>query len=337
MGGGVARGDTACFVVSVLPRARVTIACAAVAALAACSSDTTGPSTNRDPATARFVTEDIARFWVAFDDIDSESDTLPLRRDYLDAGTIGLRVFTERRWRNARTLTSMVYPRRNYYASIRNNSLQVAALTPGLRTIYERMLERYPPAVFPDVYFVIGGLGTGGTTSDTGLLIGVEMFSRAPNSPVDELTPWQQSVTQPLDVLPAIVAHELVHYQQAAGGNTLLAQAFREGAADFLSELLTGKKISPDRDAYGDLHEAELWREFEREMSGTQVSRWLYNGGTVEQGGRPADLGYYIGSRIAQAYYDRTADKAAAVRDIIRATDYAGLLRRSGYADRFPD
>ena len=50
--------------------------------------------------------------------------------------------------------------------------------------------------------------------------------------------------------------------------------------------------------------------------------------------GRPNDLGYFIGYRIAQAYYQRAADKAQAVRDIITGCG-AGvheLLGRSGYA-----
>ena len=50
--------------------------------------------------------------------------------------------------------------------------------------------------------------------------------------------------------------------------------------------------------------------------------------------GRPNDLGYFIGYRIAQAYYQRASDKSQAVRDIIAACrgDARDFLARSGYA-----
>jgi uncharacterized protein YjaZ len=49
-------------------------------------------------------------------------------------------------------------------------------------------------------------------------------------------------------------------------------------------------------------------------------------------GDRPNDLGYFIGYRIAQAYYTRARDKRAAIRDILRVRDVDRLLRESGYA-----
>ena len=306
--------------------------------LAACSSDATGPPAARSPAAARFVTEDIDRFWLAFDKLGETADSMPFRRDYLDPGTVGLADFTARRWKNARTLTNMVHPRRQYYASIRTNTRQIAMLEPAMRQIYERMAELYPAADFPNVYFVIGGMSTGGTTSPSGLLIGAELFSRSPNSPVHELTPWQQMVAKSSETLPAVVAHELVHFQQTGGGSSLLAQSIKEGSADFIGELISGLNLGADRKAYGDAHEAALWREFSAVMNGSDVSQWLYNGGSVTgPESRPADLGYYIGSRIAEAYYERTPDKAKAIRDILLVTNAAQFLAQSGYAERFPN
>ncbi len=49
--------------------------------------------------------------------------------------------------------------------------------------------------------------------------------------------------------------------------------------------------------------------------------------------GRPNDLGYFIGYRIAEAYYNRTADKQHAIRDIINGGNgnVRELLAKSGY------
>ena len=56
---------------------------------------------------------------------------------------------------------------------------------------------------------------------------------------------------------------------------------------------------------------------------------WLYGG---QPEGWPADLGYFVGYRICQAYYESSDDKAAAVRALLLNTDGAELLAQSGYA-----
>ena len=302
--------------------------------LAACSSLPSGPrSTNTNPEAARIVAEDIPRFWVAFDKMTASSDTLPLRVDYLDRGTDGLKDFTNARWKNARTLAAMVWPIRSYYTSIRQNTLTATSLEPELRKAYRALASQYSDAVFPDVYLAIGGMSTGGTTSDRGLLIGTELFSRAPDSPVSVLSPWGQTVVRAVDILPAIVAHELTHYQQQYGSvPNLLGQSIREGSADFVGELLTGRTINDSLRVYGDAHEAEIWRDFSAVMNGSDYSKWLYNGGSVTNtSNRPADLGYYVGYKITAAYYARQSDKRQALRDIFRISDFSKFLQASGY------
>jgi len=303
--------------------------------VAACSSSTEPSRTSSTPTSARIITEDIPRFWVAFDKMTSLADTLPLRVEYLDRGTDGLKDFTTARWKNARTLASMIWPLRAYYASIRANTLSVQSLEPAIRRTFTALDTLLDDAIFPDVYFDIGGMGTGGTTSSHGLLIGTELFARAPDSPTSVLTPWQQSVTRSVDFLPVIVAHELTHYQQryAAPTTTLLAQAIVEGSADFVGELLSGQTINAPIHAYGDAHEADVWRDFTTQMHGTDLSRWLYNGGSITSStDRPADLGYYVGYRITAAYYAKQPDKRKALLGILRITDFDQFLAESGYS-----
>ena len=299
-------------------------------AVVGCSSST-APRDLPSPAEARIVTSDIAAFWAAFDQISSSTDTMPLR-GYIDNGSAGLKDFTELRWKNAATLTQAVWARRAYYASVRNTSLAAAQLEPQIRAAFEVADTLIDNAIFPDVYFTIGWLATGGTTSNHGLLIGVELFSLAPDSPVQELTPWQKSVVRSNEILPAIVAHELVHYQQTTGGRTLLGQAIREGAADFIGKMLSGRTINESIWSYGLANEAQLWAEFQLAMGGTDFSQWLYNGGTVTATStRPADLGYFMGARIAESYYNKAANKHQAIQDILTIRDYNAFLAASGY------
>jgi len=111
----------------------------------------------------------------------------------------------------------------------------------------------------------------------------------------------------------------------------LLEQSLLEGGADFVAYLVTGGNINARLQAYGIPREAALWAEFKTQMRGTDVSRWLYNQGDATAD-RPGDLGYFIGYRIAEAFYARTADKRQALLGIIDVSNADLFLTQSGYA-----
>jgi uncharacterized protein YjaZ len=46
---------------------------------------------------------------------------------------------------------------------------------------------------------------------------------------------------------------------------------------------------------------------------------------------RPADLGYYVGYKICQEYYEKSADKKKAIKDILEIRDFDQFFRESGY------
>jgi len=68
-------------------------------------------------------------------------------------------------------------------------------------------------------------------------------------------------------------------------------------------------------------------------MTANDNSLWLYNGNSIKD--RPADLGYYMGYKIAEAYYKNAADKKQAVRDILEIKDFAAFLKASRYEEKF--
>ena len=134
----------------------------------------------------------------------------------------------------------------------------------------------------------------------------------------------------PIERIPAIVAHELVHTQQrTASSRTLLASAIREGSADFLGELISGLNINAHIHEWANLRERELWEDFRRVMGGTDSSGWLYSSRADDE---PADLGYWMGYRITKAYYERADDKREAIREILTIRDFPAFLAASGYA-----
>lgn len=309
--------------------------------LAACNAPTEQwPSDmNADPLRTQLVTADMMRFWNAYDDGGRDGDVAAFQRHYIDSASTGLQDFIRLRSVTAVRVAETVqkYPR--YFAAVRANMLRLGSgeIRSSLLDGFQRMKALYPDAVFPPVTFLVGRFSTGGTISVNGLLIGSEFVARDATTPMDELPPFQRNNAHAVDSVTLIVAHEQVHIQQAhadrmfnRGTKSLLDQSLIEGSADFIGTLVSGGNINARVYAYGLAHEAALWTEFKAAMNGTDVSQWLYNQGAAT-GERPGDLGYFFGYRIAEAYYNRAADKTAAIRDIIEMSNGTGFLQRSGY------
>ena len=151
---------------------------------------------------------------------------------------------------------------------------------------------------------------------------------------------WKRTNVKSADSLPIIVSHEHAHILQARvngifahANKDLLEQSLIEGGADFIGERSSGGNINAWLWPIALPMESSLWADFKNQMHGTDVSRWLYNQGTsTATPTRPGDLGYFIGYRIAEAYYSKQSDKIAALRDIIEVKDADAFLAASGYS-----
>jgi hypothetical protein len=235
-----------------------------------------------------------------------------------------------------------MYPR--YYAAVRPTTLSVdtnSQITQGIRRGLTRLTELYPEARFPNIYFLIGTLSTGGTTAQSGMLMGTEQSASDSATPLDELPDWARK-NMPwhrFESLVGLVIHEAVHTQQKprpeGHKNTLLRQALGEGIADFVSELAVGPwHANTPRQIYGRAHEHEVWVDFQDEMQGDEATMrmWMYNGMVPEDKNHGAiDIGYWVGYAIAKSYYNRASDKRAAVRELLELRDPEAILRASGY------
>jgi hypothetical protein len=290
---------------------------------------------NRDPDAAELVFSDVDLFWKAFDAAERGDRAKVLRAEYLEKGSVGLKEFLRVRIISAENLAAAIDKHPKYYAALRDPSLKAAAHKDAIRASFHKLKKLYEPAVFPNVYFVIGRMNSGGTLTNTGLLIGVDMYGMNKDAPVEELSRWHKAVVKPTKDLPHIVAHELIHYQQKypRDSSTLLANAIREGSADFVGELISGGMINTHLHTYGNPRERELWAEFKQEMDGKDLSKWLYQGDAAKD--RPADLGYYVGYKICESYYKQAADKTAAIRAILEIKDFKDFLNASKYDGKF--
>lgn len=281
-----------------------------------------------DPKIVPLVTSDIEHFWKAFDLCDGVFDPDIFQKHYLKPGSKGVKGFMRGRISSAKHLAKVIEKHKDYYTSIRASSIRVAEMDSQIRKALEKMKEIYPEATFPPVYFVVGALNSGGTTSNKGLIIGVDMYGKTLETPTQELGDWLKQVISPIDDVPYIVAHELIHYQQQfKTGNDLLSRCLKEGSADFIGELISGRHINEHVHEFADPIENELWTEFKERMHQSNIDGWLYS----SAGDRPNDLGYWVGYKISKAYYDQAEDKQQAIHDILNIRDALAFLNQSGY------
>ena len=61
---------------------------------------------------------------------------------------------------------------------------------------------------------------------------------------------------------------------------------------------------------------------------------WLYNGRDPNRVG-PPDLGYYMGYKICQSYFQAAADKKEAFLKLVQMDDPLAILNQSRYGERF--
>ncbi len=196
--------------------------------------------------------------------------------------------------------------------------------------------EYYPQAVFPKVYMVPGILNTGGTVTEMGMFVGGDMYGRSEEMPTNGMTEWQKGAIMRFSDLPGLIMHELMHFQQGykdeENGDTVLMQIIGEGACDFLVELSSGRPNQHSNLKYLEDQENRefILEELRRDLFITDNSRWLYNGGSIED--RPHDMGYTMGYLISKSYYNNQEDKLKAVHELLNTSDVVAILKASEYA-----
>lgn len=277
------------------------------------------------PIRPKIVTEDVDRFYAVYDAAGGKPAAEQLQRDYLDQGSGGLGEFARLRNITGGRIEGAIAKRPEIYEDARRCAAALPAVKQRLGAALIRLGEFYPDAVFPPVTIAVGrGKPVGVGNAKGGVMIGLEALCAA-----NFFTPNLE------DRFVSVIAHEYVHVQQPAAqiedpNDTVLKAALIEGGAEFVAELIAGSISYTHLVAATRGREKELEAEFVAEQDEKAVgSDWLYNGlGTPE---RPGDLGYWVGYRIAKAYYRHARDKRAAVRDIIEMRDPKAFLAESSW------
>jgi hypothetical protein len=280
----------------------------------------------QDNKNQKVFTSDIDNFWRAYDSCRTTNDSLKqlhyIQTLYIDKGTEGLKAFMEVRDYTADLWVSLIRQYPKFWLSIRPNTLAVKSKAKEIEQSIEKLKKIYPKLKEAKMYFTVGGLRSGGTTMTDMVLIGTEIATGNATTDVSEFpNKWLEGVfkSQQSNIIVPLNIHEYVHTQQKGQTQNLLGQAIKEGACDFVTELVMGKPLQNNYLIYGKQHEAELKELFKLDMFRPAYSNWLYNGSTIKT---MADLGYFMGYAICKAYYNHSPDKKRAVKDIIEL-DYS--------------
>jgi hypothetical protein len=288
------------------------------------------PNVTTDPASAQFVYRDVENFLHAASLISSGQEAAAvIEEHYLDQASPGLQMFIEKYDLTVDRLVRAMSNHPQKYAALADTLAVLKSQEEAFRQMYAKMKEVMPDAVFPPTYFLVAGYRGIGSGSIEGPLISIE----------------KESAETIQGDLAASLVHEMVHMQQLAAVNeayfeifsgdkrTLLALCIREGAATYFAELIAGgsehKNLARD---YLLTHERELWIAFRKEMFNSETGDWLWS--EPSNPDQPRDVGYAIGARIVQTYYEAAPDKQEAVRRILSVTDYPQFLKASGYEAR---
>jgi hypothetical protein len=293
---------------------------------------------------------DIGNFWKAYDQVSLTKDTSAqkdiIRHLYLEHASPGLKDLMLTRKLNAASWVKAINKYPGFWVSIRPHTMEAVTDTIKINTLMVRFKQLYPEFKRPSVYFVIGNIKTGGVTSTGRVLMGAEIATADSTVNTAGLSQFLKNVFHQSPGIYGLLAHELGHTQQhitdddQEGKMELLGYCIREGACDFMAELLTMENRKTPYIFYGKAHERELWNKFKTQMYGLQISDWLYNGSTVKNG--QADLGYFMGYTICKYYYTHAVDKTKAIAEIIHLNyDDENAVRlffeRSGYAAQYKD
>ena len=197
----------------------------------------------------KFVTDDIANFWTAYQKITSTKDSSQqyqfLRDYYINKGTEGLKSLLEVRHYTEKEFIEAVNNYPKFWTSIRENMLTIQNLKTEIETDITKLKQAYPGLKPSTIYFTVGAFRTNGTTQGDKILIGSEMSLADFSTVVEELPTGLQSFYReynPRKNLAFLCTHEYIHTQQKEIVENLLSMSLYEGVAEFVASLVTVKK-----------------------------------------------------------------------------------------------
>jgi hypothetical protein len=276
-------------------------------------------------ASIEVQTEDVTRFFRIYEAAGGRPTAQQLQSDYLDRGTTGLRHLARVRNVTGERIAGAVAATPELYTNARSCMAAIPRIRERLDATFGKLLSLYPEAQKPPISIVVGrGKPLAIAGPGDGVQIGLEAMCSS--------TAARFFAANIDDRFVHVIAHEYIHAQQApALANnehpSVLERSLLEGVAEFVGELISGGIANVAVSASASGRETEIERQFAADTDKTDLSAWVDNTTSDSVG----QLGYWVGYRIAKAYYRQAPDKRAAVREMIQLTKPRAFLAKSGW------
>jgi hypothetical protein len=284
-----------------------------------------------EAAQAEIVTADLVHFLEAYRALNAQSDTATIIQAlYIDRASPGLQEYIGRFQLTAGDIARAMGRHPEAYEAL----APFLAGMPAWKSRFDEAMARFgklfPGAMYAPTYLLVADYKGIANASRYGQLIGVE-----------------RKYTEQIDALLNTIVHELTHFQQAITmgperyaaiyrkPDNMLDIILREGGAEFITYRLVRQNESECTKLQNYMKdEAGYWKKFQADLENQAADFWLNVTFDDNNKGNPIQLGYGLGYRIVEAYYDQAADKAAALQQILDIEDARAFLEQSGYDPR---
>lgn len=289
-----------------------------------CGLTNAQPNYPTDPAKAELIYSDVENFLEAFENLNKTSDTIAVLKEYyFDRASAGLKEYIGKHNITSELLKDAIIKDPERYAKIADFFVNRASFSPKFKTIMQGFNQVVPSAMYPPTYLLVGANRGIAQASKYGQLV---------------------TITRVLDndeKLKKLIVHELAHFQQAMSlgiqaygavygkPNNMLDLCLREGGAEYITFLVLNEITQTKSLAYYNENESDLKSRFMTDLGKQNTKFWLWD--SIEDPDTPNLLGYVMGYKICEAYYQNTSDKKTALNDILAITQPEKFLEASGY------
>ncbi len=275
---------------------------------------------------------DVENFWKAYDNLTDTNDSIAvIQALYFDKASKGLLEFFKVRpmfTPSAYVESIRKYPQ--FWQSVKSRTEKIKNEIGYIDKAFSKIKEIYPTFNIPEIYFLISPIGTGGTTSldNKMLLLGAEIVMA--DSTVNK-TEFDSSLSNIIGTInvPLYVIHESIHtVQNTENESSVLTETLMEGSAEFISHYILNKQFREEKYNFGYENECSLWSEMKLDMEkDSNFNKWF---GNYSSNPHP-DMGYFIGYRIIESYYNHKENKSEALIKIIELNNPNEILSESQY------
>lgn len=289
----------------------------------------------------RSVLADIERFRQVYESLRGRASAFDVANCYLEEATPGLRAYLAAYNVTAHDFAAAFLSRPKFYAGLTQIGARVASNIDEIGRAERQLSALAPRTPAVPIFFFIGVMRYGATVKNVaeggegglGVLIPVELLAMSPATDMSEFPEGRRGRGNLTD-LPQMVCHELAHvaqirlqglemyrslYQDTSRSNHM-GYAIREGGADYLAYLATGKLR--ERHRYLVEHEHELWQAFAPLLyEPANNSRGWFSGFDAQRAERPAQLGYAVGWSICRRFHVEASDPDQALVTLLSAAE----------------